>query len=546
MRLGYRPPLDAAALGGFFQRRQLAGVEQVDLDADGLGFTFARTVRLQSGGTEYRGSLVARLRSPESAPNPGFARPPEGVRENLGAARRFLMSHVSLQVDDALRPVLPQLIGRVRQLFDLDADPQLIDQSLQADFPAGSGLRVPGTLDGFELAVRAVLGQQVTVAAARTLAQRLVQAFGTPIETPHAALCWLFPDAAALAGADPDQLGAIGIVRQRQRAIRGPGQRRGQRRAHAGRQQRRARDAGATQGTAGHRRLDGAVHRDARAALAGRVSSRRRCAAQRAGRARRAAPGTRGAGARAGLATLAQLCGAARLAHLASLHGRIIIRNHRATHVFPLPGGTDAQRLGIGPAFKDHDMPTTTDRVHTEIDTSLGRMTLAATPRGLAGAWFAGQRHHPPPAALGRRDDRNPALCEARASCTNFWPAAGAAFDLPLDLDAGTPFQQSVWRALQGIAIGTTRSYQQLGAAIGKPAAARAVGAAVGRNPVGIIVPCHRVIGASGALTGYAGGLSRKAHLLALEQATTAAAAAPPDPEPRRRTGTAKSRTIPA
>jgi len=192
VRLGYRPPFDGAAMGEFLQRRQIAGIEQVDLDAGG-GFTLARTVRLQTAGAELRGWLVARL---EPSRN-----------------------QVALQVDDALRPVLPRLIRRVRQLLDLDADPHAIHQSLQADFPDGAGLRVPGTMDGFELAVRAVLGQQVTVAAARTLAQRLVQVFGTPIATPHPALTQLFPDAATLAAADPDRLGALGIVRQRQRAI---------------------------------------------------------------------------------------------------------------------------------------------------------------------------------------------------------------------------------------------------------------------------------------------------------------------------------------
>ncbi len=193
VRLGYRPPYDAAAMGLFLRTRQIAGIEQVDIEADGAGFTLARTVRLASGGTELRGWLMARLEPSRS--------------------------QVVLRVDDALRPVLPQLIRRVHQLLDLDADPHAIDQVLHQDFPDGAGLRVPGTLDGFELAVRAVLGQQITVAAARTLAQRLVQEFGTPISTPYPALHCLFPDAATLAAADPDRLGAIGIVRQRQRAI---------------------------------------------------------------------------------------------------------------------------------------------------------------------------------------------------------------------------------------------------------------------------------------------------------------------------------------
>ncbi|MDP2988100.1 methylated-DNA--[protein]-cysteine S-methyltransferase, partial [Hydrogenophaga sp.] len=95
---------------------------------------------------------------------------------------------------------------------------------------------------------------------------------------------------------------------------------------------------------------------------------------------------------------------------------------------------------------------------------------------------------------------------------------------LPLDKHAGTPFQQQVWQALLGIAPGATASYGSLSAAIGKPAAVRALGAAVGRNPISIVVPCHRVLGANGSLTGYAGGLERKTALLSLEGAALSTA----------------------
>ena len=111
------------------------------------------------------------------------------------------------------------LLARVRSLLDLDADPAAINSLLHDRFPAGDGLRVPGTLDGFELAVRAVLGQQITVAAARTLAQRLVARFGEPIDTPIAGLNRLFPSPASIASASGDELGQLGIVKQRQAAI---------------------------------------------------------------------------------------------------------------------------------------------------------------------------------------------------------------------------------------------------------------------------------------------------------------------------------------
>jgi len=107
----------------------------------------------------------------------------------------------------------------VRALLDLDADPAAIDAVLLPHFPGTAGGRVPGSLDGFELAVRAILGQQVTVAAAHTLCGRLVARFGTPIDTPFAGVNRLFPTPAALALADSDTLGGLGIVRQRQAAI---------------------------------------------------------------------------------------------------------------------------------------------------------------------------------------------------------------------------------------------------------------------------------------------------------------------------------------
>ncbi|MBC7682365.1 MAG: DNA-3-methyladenine glycosylase 2 family protein, partial [Ferruginibacter sp.] len=127
--------------------------------------------------------------------------------------------HVVLQVSDSLHGVLPLLIRRVRAWLDLDADPQAIHRVLHRRFPHSEGLRVPGTLDGFELAVRAVLGQQITVAAARTLAQRLVDVFGDPINTPIPELTRLFPSAAVLAQLSGDALGQLGIVKQRQNAI---------------------------------------------------------------------------------------------------------------------------------------------------------------------------------------------------------------------------------------------------------------------------------------------------------------------------------------
>ena len=120
----------------------------------------------------------------------------------------------------SLAPVLGAVLQRVRQGLDLDADPALIDPVLALlPLPLRPGTRLPGAMDGFETAVRIVLGQQVTVKAARTLVQRLVGRFGEPITTPFPALTHLFPDAPALAAADPEVIGKLGIVRQRVKAL---------------------------------------------------------------------------------------------------------------------------------------------------------------------------------------------------------------------------------------------------------------------------------------------------------------------------------------
>jgi methylated-DNA-[protein]-cysteine S-methyltransferase len=154
----------------------------------------------------------------------------------------------------------------------------------------------------------------------------------------------------------------------------------------------------------------------------------------------------------------------------------------------------------------------------THIDSPLGGITLAATDAGLAGFWFDGQKHLPDMSAW-QADDAHPVLREAAAQVRDYFAGGRDRFDLPLDLSHGTEFQQAVWRALCDIETGATTTYGALGARIGKPTAVRAVGAAVGRNPISVIVPCHRVIGADGGLTGYAGSLERKSALLALEGA---------------------------
>lgn len=185
----YRPPYEVAAMLGFFEKRSIGAVESVDLNA----LSLVRTVRIASMGRVHTG----------------------WVKTTFVPAQ----CQVVFLVGDSLASVLPALLQHLKAMFDLDADPHAIDTVLNDRFPGTAGMRVPGTLDGFELAIRAILGQQITVQAARTLTTRLVERFGEDIETPFAPVHRLFPSARALAVAAPEDLGALGIVRQRQQAM---------------------------------------------------------------------------------------------------------------------------------------------------------------------------------------------------------------------------------------------------------------------------------------------------------------------------------------
>ncbi len=166
-------------------------------------------------------------------------------------------------------------------------------------------------------------------------------------------------------------------------------------------------------------------------------------------------------------------------------------------------------------------MNTTHITAQCRLDTPLGPMTAAATEAGLAGLWFDGQAHHPGPLAAPLQPEQR-WLRAANVSLTRYFnDQPNSLRGLKLDL-RGTDFQRAVWQALLAIAPGQTRSYGQIAAQAGSPAAVRAAGAAVGRNPVSVLVPCHRVLGASGGLTGYAGGLARKQALLQREGALPA------------------------
>lgn len=146
----------------------------------------------------------------------------------------------------------------------------------------------------------------------------------------------------------------------------------------------------------------------------------------------------------------------------------------------------------------------------------LGWITLAASPDGLRGLWFEGQHYFPDlPDRLP--DTVEGVLKEAEHQLQAYFSGQRQDFDLPLDLSRGTDFQRGVWQALINLPFGSTTTYANLARQIGRPDAVRAVGAAIGRNPISVIVPCHRVLGTDGSLTGYAGGLERKIELLRIE-----------------------------
>ena len=151
------------------------------------------------------------------------------------------------------------------------------------------------------------------------------------------------------------------------------------------------------------------------------------------------------------------------------------------------------------------------------IETPIGALTALATNEGLAGLWFDAQKHHPGDLDAPV-DAKHPQIVAVKHWLEAYWAGRDPSpREVTLDLH-GTPFQRAVWQALLGIPLGRTRTYGEIAAQVGQGAVPRATGTAVGRNPVSILVPCHRVIGSNGSLTGYGGGLDRKRWLLDHEQ----------------------------
>lgn len=154
-------------------------------------------------------------------------------------------------------------------------------------------------------------------------------------------------------------------------------------------------------------------------------------------------------------------------------------------------------------------------RTHTMVDSPVGTLTLVATDGTLSGVYVEDQLHVPDPSTLGERAGSG--FEKAAEQLEEYFAGQRTAFTLRTRLE-GSDFQRRVWRALSGIPYGQTWSYTQLAEAVGRPDRLRAVAATNGRNPIAVVVPCHRVVGSDGSLTGYAGGLARKRFLLDLER----------------------------
>ena len=162
------------------------------------------------------------------------------------------------------------------------------------------------------------------------------------------------------------------------------------------------------------------------------------------------------------------------------------------------------------------DSTTHKRHVYKRVPSPVGRLTLVASDDGLAAILWENDPPRRVRLTLDAEDTRHPVLVEAERQLEEYFAGRRTQFTLPLDM-SGTAFQRDVWKALLTIPFGETRSYAQIARQIGNPTAVRAVGAANGKNPLSIVAPCHRVIGSTGALTGFAGGLEVKARLLAME-----------------------------
>jgi O-6-methylguanine DNA methyltransferase len=394
-----------------------------------------------------------------------------------------------LEFTHSLSPVLPALLSRVRDLFDLNARPDIINKHLRKDkilrplIKAYPGTRVPGAFSGFELGLRAILGQQVTVKAATTIACRLVEAFCEPIVTPYAELNYLTPSPAKIAKTSVDDLAKYGIVRARCKSIVALAQ------AHV----------------SGELSLDSGLHHDPNATierlakLPGIGPWTAHYIAMRALRWPDSFP-------KEDIAVLKSLGGvSAKRAEEMSQAWRPW-RSYAVLYLW-------RSDIELTESVKRR---TKVDYFYKTVKSPVGELKLVASDKGLAAILWEHDSPRRVRLAPATEDKKHPVLLETERQLKDYFSGKRKRFSLKLDFN-GTEFQKKVWAGLLTIPFGETRSYARIAKQIKNPKAVRAVGAAIGKNPISIIAPCHRVIGSTGKLTGFAGGLKAKARLLALE-----------------------------
>ena len=464
LRLPYAEPYDFDALLDFLRARAIPGVESVDRRR------YARTVTC--GGVHGTLSVEA---------------------DRAGQLR--------LTVRLPKLTGLPSLIARARRMFDLATDPRAIAEHLSTDpllapmVQRRPGLRIPGAWDGFELAVRAILGQQVTVSAATRLVEKVVELAGERIVTNEPGLFRAFPAPAGVANAD---LTTLGVPRARARAVTALAEAA----ARDGHLFVAGRDLDAA---VGHLRgLPGVGEWTAQYVVMRELREPDAFPAMDAG-IRRALSAVTGAPVSSAKA-------------LKRAEAWRPWRAYAAAHLWASLTDASAE---VSPKRRVEMKNTLPERYTLDcITTPIGVAHFATDADGalVAFVWADSEErfctwlelHGVHRGALARGG----APAGVRDALERYFAGDVGAIDgLPCTM-RGTPFQRAVWTALRSIPAGATMTYGELATRIGAPGASRAVGLANNRNPIGLVVPCHRVIGANGALTGYAGGLERKRWLL--------------------------------
>ena len=382
-----------------------------------------------------------------------------------------------------------EVVRRIKKMFDLDCDPRVIGKTLRRVPLLGTlcrrfpGLRVARGWDAFETAICSILGQLVSAGYRATLIGQLVTNYGEEIADPliTAGRTYLFPAAEVLAGSD---LSAVKTTSARREAIR----------------------------------------EFSRRVLSGAISF---SDGQDPAALRRAILETNGLGPWSAEYISLRAAGDTDafpktdliLKRVLDLHPDLDLerikpwRSYAATYLWK----EFAQTLS-----RSKKGETNMTLFYKETESPVGKLKLVASSNALVAVLWEHERTNRVKLAEMKFNPGHPVLIEAERQLMEYFSGARTEFALPLE-PRGSEFQKKVWQALRAIPFGKTRSYLDLAKTVGSSRAVRAVGAANGKNPLSIIVPCHRVIGANGSLTGFAGGLEVKAKLLALE-ATSASA----------------------